>query len=70
MVRQRSQSAWVRAFFGAADWARAGSGSATRSSAEADVRESRIAGLSKVVSVGALVYATNQAGVGLLEPSG
>jgi hypothetical protein len=47
MERQRSQSAWVRAFFWA-DWARSGRGSAARRSAEADERESRIGEPSKV----------------------
>ena len=50
MVRQRSQSAWVRAFLGAADWASREAGTAARSSAEADEREIRIVGLSKVVA--------------------
>jgi hypothetical protein len=55
---------------GAADWARREAGRAARSSAEADERESRIAGLSKVVSVGALEYAINQAGVGVTSYQG
>jgi hypothetical protein len=74
MVRQRSQSAWVSAFLGAADWARREAGRAARSSAEADERESRIAGLSKVVSMVALAYAPackavgSQTGPAEIEP--
>src|SRR5215207_1139695 len=65
MERQRSQSAWVRAFF-CADCAKAGRvRSAAKSSAEADEVESLIGWPSKVVALGALEYATAGADVGI-----
>ena len=56
MERQRSQSAWVRAFFWvvfwATCWASSGKGSAARSSARTDRERSRISWPSKVVQGG------------------